>query len=66
MAGRRRRITTWMERATLGAIMGVVAFVVERRLRKAIRRRGEAPPEAPRTPPTADAELSTAPENVDH
>ncbi len=63
MAGRRRRITTWMERATLGAIMGVVAFVVERRLRKAIRRRGEASP--PRTP-TADAELSAAPENVDH
>ncbi|MGH2545487.1 MAG: serine/threonine-protein kinase [Actinomycetota bacterium] len=66
MGERGRRFTTWMERAALGAIMGVVAFVVERRLRKAIRRRGEGPPETPRTAPTTDAELSAAPQDVDH
>jgi hypothetical protein len=34
-----------LERAALGAIMGVVAFVVERRLLKTLRKRGE--PQAP-------------------
>jgi hypothetical protein len=59
---RRRRATIWLERAALGAIMTVVAVVVERRLLKSIRRRGEEP-----RPATAnEAELSAAPQDVDH
>jgi hypothetical protein len=34
-------MSRWFERVALGAIMGVVAFVVERRLIKALRQRGE-------------------------
>jgi hypothetical protein len=57
----RSNAVTWAERAALGAIMGVVAFVVERRLLKALRRRGaSAPASTPR-----GAELTAAPQNVD-
>ena len=38
---RRSRAAVWLERVSLGALMSVVAFVVERRLLKVIRRRGE-------------------------
>lgn len=55
------RISRAFERVALGAIMSVVAFVLERRLLKALRRRGEKPD---RTVPR-DVELSAAPENVD-
>jgi hypothetical protein len=61
MAGR-RRIRTWIERVALGAIMGAVAFVVERRLLKLLRRRGEAEPG--KAQPGRRVELSTAPEDV--
>jgi hypothetical protein len=59
----RRRVVTWLERAALGAIMTVVAVVVERRLLKAIRRRGEEPLGVPAVP--SDAVLTAAPEEVD-
>jgi hypothetical protein len=36
-------VARWFERAALGAIMGTVAFVVERRLMKLIRKRGDQP-----------------------
>jgi hypothetical protein len=62
MGQRSGRVTTWVERAALGAIMTVVAVVVERRLLKALRRRGEEP----RPATTSDAELSAAPQDVDH
>ena len=40
--GRKRsKAAVWLERVSLGALMSVVAFVVERRLLKVIRRRGE-------------------------
>ena len=38
-----------LERALLGAMMSVVAFVIERRVLKAIRQKGEAPPEPARS-----------------
>ena len=50
MAKRRRtRRGRWLERLALGTIMSVVAFVVERRLMRTLRRRGEEPaaPERP-------------------
>jgi hypothetical protein len=51
----------WFERVALGAIMGAVAFVAERRLMKALRKRGEEPRTARRT-----VELLPArPEQVD-
>jgi hypothetical protein len=34
----------WFERVALGAIMGTVVFVVERRLMKLIRKRDDQPP----------------------
>jgi hypothetical protein len=37
---RRRRVIRWVERAALGAVMGAIAFVLERRLLRARRRRG--------------------------
>jgi hypothetical protein len=59
---RRSRVGRWFERIALGAIMGAVAFVAERRLMKAMRRRGEEP----RGTPGETVELSTAaPEQVD-
>jgi hypothetical protein len=61
MAGR-RRFRTWVERVALGAIMGAVAFVVERRLLKLLGRRGEAG--APSSSSGGRAELSAAPEDV--
>ena len=63
MGQRSRRVTTWIERAALGAIMTVVAVVVERRLLKALHRRGEEPRPAPTGP--SDAVLSAAPQDVD-
>ena len=34
---RRRRFARWFERAVLGAMMTVIAFVIERRLLRAIK-----------------------------
>jgi hypothetical protein len=50
----------WFERVALSAIMGVVAFVVERRLSKALRRRGEEGAAS-----EEDVQLTVAPEQVD-
>lgn len=59
---RRSRVGRWFERIALGAIMGAVALVAERRLMKAMRRRGEEP----RGSSGESVELSTAaPEQVD-
>jgi hypothetical protein len=61
--GRRRsRAGRWFERVALGAIMGAVVLVVERRLMKALHRKDEA------SEPTANAgelELAPTPEQVD-
>jgi hypothetical protein len=46
---RRRRVARWFERAVLGSVMSVIAFVIERRVLKAIRTKGETP--APQAPP---------------
>ena len=62
MTDRRRRVTTWLERAALGAIMTVVAVVVERRLVRALRRRGEEPRPVPTGP--GDAVLSAPAQDV--
>jgi hypothetical protein len=43
---RRRRVAHWFERAILGSVMSVIAFVIERRVLKAIRDKGESPDEA--------------------
>jgi flagellar biosynthesis/type III secretory pathway M-ring protein FliF/YscJ len=40
---RRRRFARWFERVVLGAVMSVIAFVIERRVLKAIRAKGEEP-----------------------
>ena len=59
---RRSRVGRWFERIALGAIMGAVAFVAERRLMKAMRRRGEEP----KATAGESVELSTAaPEQID-
>jgi hypothetical protein len=50
-----------MERVALGTVIGAVAFVVERRLLKALRRRGDDTS----TPTDPGGELTTAPEQVD-
>ena len=42
---RRRRLARWFERALLGSVMSVIAFVIERRVLKAIREKGQAPDE---------------------
>jgi hypothetical protein len=55
-------MSRWFERAALGAIMGVVAFVVERRLRKALRGRGE---EGPQGGSEDEVSLTVAPEQVE-
>jgi hypothetical protein len=34
---RRRRFARWFERSVLGAVMSVIAFVIERRVLKALR-----------------------------
>lgn len=62
MGRRSTRVTTWVERAALGAIMTVVAVVAERRLLKALRRRGEVP--RADVVRSNDAELSAAPQDV--
>jgi hypothetical protein len=46
----------------LGAIMGAVAFVVERRLMKALNRKGEA---SDATMKAGELELAPTPEQVD-
>ena len=46
---RRRRVARWFERAVLGALMSVIAFVIERRVLKAIREKGEHPEGPPYT-----------------
>ena len=40
---RRRRFVRWFDRAILGAVMSVIAFVIERRVLKAIRQKGDEP-----------------------
>ncbi len=62
MGDRGRRVTTWLERAALGAIMAVAAVIVERRLLRALRRRGEEPRSVSPGPP--DLELSAATQDV--
>jgi hypothetical protein len=64
--GERRRkpqgkLGRWFERAALGAIMGAVAWLVERRMMKVLKRRGEEPPTGAARP---RAELSATPEQV--
>jgi len=55
-----------VERVALGTIMGAVAFVVERRLSKALRRRDDETAGPANDPGGgSDAELTTAPEQVD-
>ena len=44
---RRRRVARWFERALLGSVMSVIAFVIERRVLKAIRNKSAL--EEPRT-----------------
>lgn len=63
MGKRGKRVTIWLERAALGTIMTVVAVVVERRLLKALRRRGGEP--RPAAAPSSDAVLSAAPQDVE-
>jgi hypothetical protein len=55
-------VARWFERAALGAIMGTVAFVVERRLMKLIRKRGDQTQESDRS---KTAELEPATEQVE-
>jgi len=43
---RRLRPIRWLQRAVLGAMMTVVAFVVEKRLLKALKKERKPPPEA--------------------
>ena len=47
MRRRRRRIRAFLERAILGSLMSVAAFVIERRVLKAIKQKGEAREGAP-------------------
>ena len=42
---RRRRLARFIERALLGSVMSVIAFVIERRVLKAIREKGQTPEE---------------------
>ena len=42
----RRSPWKWFERALLGAVMSGIAFVIERRVLKAIRAKGENPEQA--------------------
>jgi len=44
---RRGRVARWFERALLGSVMSVIAFVIERRVLKAIRNKSAL--EEPRT-----------------
>jgi flagellar biosynthesis/type III secretory pathway M-ring protein FliF/YscJ len=55
-------MTRWFERVALGAIMGVVVFVVERRLVRAIRQRGDGDSEREIE---RGAQLTVAPEQVE-
>ena len=59
---RRRRVARWFERAVLGSVMSVIAFVIERRVLKAIRTKGETPPQQH----VHKGELATAPPNTDY
>ena len=52
---RRRRFARWFSRAILGAVMSVIAFVIERRVLKAIRQKGEPEPQP------QSGELATTP-----
>jgi hypothetical protein len=58
-----------VERVALGAVMTMVAFVVERRLMKVIRKRGDdgaKAPEAGRHPPGRnDVTLTATPQQVE-
>ena len=39
----RRRVARWLERAVLGTVMSVIAFIIERRVLKAIRSTAREP-----------------------
>jgi hypothetical protein len=52
------RFSRWFERVALGAIMTVVALVVERRLLKVIKERGTQEDEVPE-PESPGAELAS-------
>lgn len=39
----RRRVARWFERALLGTVMSMIAFIIERRVLKAIRGTGGEP-----------------------
>lgn len=56
------RVGRWFERVALGAIMGTVVFVVERRLTKRIRKRDDPPQGADRS---RTVELGPATEQVE-
>lgn len=62
-ARKRRRVLRVVERFVLGAGMAAVAFVLERRLIKAIKEGGFKKKELPQAEP-AGASLLTAPEQV--
>jgi hypothetical protein len=46
---KRGRVGLWFERVALGTILGVVAFVAERRLMKVVRRRSKEEAEGSRS-----------------
>jgi hypothetical protein len=56
---RQTRAFRWFERAALGAVMGGIAFVLERRLLRS-RGKGKAPKEDP-----SDLELAVPAQDVD-
>jgi flagellar biosynthesis/type III secretory pathway M-ring protein FliF/YscJ len=59
-------VARWIERLALGAVMGAVAFIAERRLVKAIRRRDQKADQAPRRRSGRhDLELALPSEEVD-
>lgn len=58
---RRNRFGRTFERVALGAVMGAIALVLERRLLRAVRGRGDASRRNP-----ADANLAVASKDVEH
>lgn len=57
----RRRFGRTFERVALGAVMGAIAFVLERRLLKAVRGRGDTSSTRDR----GDVDLAVSPKDVD-
>jgi hypothetical protein len=44
----RRRVAGWFERVLLGTVMNLIAFIIERRVLKAIRGADGEPPQSAR------------------